>query len=437
MNAQQPVQEDLSQYEVQPMVDDFQQYEVHPTEESTLAYLGRGAVRVASRLGEMALGLPEDLRQLAGGIGIKAAEAITGKEAPFTRQQLAKGQVLSSSSDIRKELAERTEGYTEPQTPGEEKADEFLTDVALLGLPIKGKIPFQRAIGTAIAGHLAKEGVAKFGGAETTQDLAKLGAFFTAGLVRGPGAANKYVNSLYKERNDLLPSGADVDATVLNRSLSSLKTNLEKGVPGTAENAVLKYVDTLLQKTQGGRIAVDELTAVKPQINARISELVSKEGIKRKDARQKFKVLGNDIEKTIEAYGKTNPEFLKLHKNANQAYGAIEESKKVSQFIREHVPNANKLAVGLALETYALGATAAVKTLGGAAVGYGSLKGMELISRINNSPVLRKYYLGVLENAMKENAAATAGNLRALDHAMKKEDPELYNVLKNQLSSSE
>lgn len=432
MNAQQPVQEDFSKYEVQPMVDDFQQYEVQPTEESTLAYLARGATRVASRIGETVLGLPEDLRQLAGGIGIKAAEALTGYEAPFTRQQLAKGQVLSSSSDIRKELAERTGGYTEPQTPGEEKADEFITDVAMLGLPIKGKIPFQRAIGTAIAGHLSKEGIVKFGGGETAQDLGKIGTFFLAGLITPGKTAKTFSDNLYKQRDAILPAGADVDATVLNHRLNALKKDLLKGTPTAAEKAVLAPVEQLLEKTVGGRIAVDELTTSKRQINKLIGEVISKEGVKPKDAKQLFKTLGRDIEETIEIYGKhQNPEFLKLHKNANEAHGVLEESKKITRFIHNKVPGSGKLAASLLFEGYHWGPQAVVSTLGAAGAGYSAAKAAELVMRINNSPVLRKYYLGVIKNSAAGNAAAAAKNLKALNSKIEKEDPEMYKILES------
>lgn len=429
-------QEDLSQYEVQPLVDDAQNYEVKVPEESTLGSIARGATRVGSRIGESLIGLPQDLRQIAGGLIIKGAEKVTGEEQPFLREQLEKAKRSPSSADIREKASEFTGGYTEPKTPGEDKADEFFTDLAMLALPVKGKIPFARALGIDLLGHGAKIASEKFGATETSQDLTKLGTFFTVGLLSAPGNANKFVSNLYNKRNASLPVGADVDATVLNRSLKSLKTDLEKGVPGTAENAVLKYVDTLIDKTAGGRIAVDELTAVKPQINTKIGELV-KEGTKRKDARQKFKELGKEIENTIEAYGKTNPKFLELHKNANQAYAAIEESKRVSQFIRDKVPDVKKLVTGAALETLLLGPLATARTIGIGLAGVGSIKAAELAVRINKSPVLRKYYIAAIKGAIKENVGVVTQNLKALDHSMQKEDPELYNILKNQKSSSE
>lgn len=429
MNAQQPVQEDFSQYEVQPMVDDFQQYEVQPTEESTLAYIGRGASRVASRLGETLVGLPGDVRELAGRGAIKGIEAITGEDQPGLRKRLEENRRAPLSSELREKTASLTGGYTEPQTPGEETADEFLTDVALLGLPIKGKIPFQRAIGTAIAGHLVKEGVEKFGGSETTQDLSKLGTFFLAGLVTPGKTAKTFSDNLYKKRDASLPVGADVDATLLRRNLEGLKKHLQKGTPGAAEKAVIDPIDTLLQKSIGGRIEVEELTTAKRQINSKIGEVIKKEGVKPGDARQMFKRLGKNLEQTIEMYGnQSNKPFLKLHKDANQAHSVLEESKKVSHMVGKMLDVHHlKTPIGTIFTGTGAGALGtaiyhnpnlAGPILGGAAIGYSGVKTFELMNRISKSPVLRKYYQGVISNSLSGNAAATYQNLKNLDEAM-------------------
>ncbi len=53
--------------------------------------------------------------------------------------------------------------------------------------------------------------------------------------------------------------------------------------------------------------------------------------------------------------------------------------------------------------------------------GYGALKTGELVARIAKSPVLRKYYTGVVEAALKDDAAAMVKELNKLDAALKKE----------------
>lgn len=422
-----PQQDDFSQYEVQPLVDEFAKYEVQAPEESTLGSIVRGGARVASRVGESLIGLPGDLRELAKNAGLKAAEYVTGQEKPELRQRIEENRMVPLSSELREKTKEFSGGYTEPVTSAEEKSDEIFTDLAMLGLPVKGRIPFARALGTTIAGHLVKEGAEKFGAGETTQDLSKLGTFLLAGLITPGKTANTFANNLYKERDALLPVGADVDASLLRQNLQSIKTHLQKGVPGTKENAVLDPIEKLLQKTAGGRIEVSELTTAKRQINDKIREVVSKEGVRPKDAKQLFKSLNRNIEETIEIYGnQSNPAFLKLHKDANQAFGAIEESKKITNFIRNKVPGSGKLAASILFEAGTLGVPAAIKTVGAAGVAFSTVKAMELMSRINQSPVLRKYYLGVVKNSLSGNSYAVAKNLKALDMMIKKEEPEMH-----------
>lgn len=423
--------DDFSQYEVKPMVDDFNKYEVKIPEESALGYIARSAARTGARLGETILGLPGDIREGLKGLAISGMNLISPESAQVFREQEQQPKLFSlpTSSDIRQKTAELTGGYTEPRTSGETKADEFLTDFALLALPVKGKIPFARAIGTDIAGHLAKEGIEKFGAGTTSQDITKLGTFFLAGLITPGKTAKTFANNLYKQRDALIPPGADVDATNFTRNLQNLKTKLQKGVPGSKENAVLKYVDELLTKSAGGRIEIEELTNVKRQINERISELVQEGTLKRKDARQLFKPLGRSVEDAIELYGsQSNAPFLKAHKQANEVWGAIEESGKVSNMVGNLLKGHHlKTPIGTLFTgggAAALGGaiyhhpSLAGPIIGASAIGYGANKTVELMNRIRKSPTLRKYYQGVIAESLRGNSAATLKNLQNLDKAM-------------------
>lgn len=429
----QPRLEDLAQYEVKPLVNpnDLAQYEVKVPEESALGYITRGAARTGSRLGEAILGLPGDIREGLKGLAISGVNLVSPESAQFfkEKEQQPKPFSLPTSSDIREKTAELTGGFTEPKTSGEAKADEFLTDFAMLALPVKRKIPFARAIGTDIAGHLAKEGIEKFGAGTTTQDITKLGTFFLAGLITPGKSARKLANDLYKQRDALIPAGADVAATNFVQDLKGLKAKLLKGVPGTKENAVLKYIDELLTKSAGGRIEIEELTNVKRQINERITELVQEGTFKRKDARQLFKPLGRYVEDAIELYGtQSNAPFLKAHKQANEVWGAIEESGKVSSMVSNLLKGHHlKTPIGtlftgggaaaLGGAIYAHPALAG-PIIGTAGAAYGVNKAVELMNRVRKSPTLRKYYQGVVAESLKGNSAAALKNLQNLDKAM-------------------
>ncbi len=56
------------------------------------------------------------------------------------------------------------------------------------------------------------------------------------------------------------------------------------------------------------------------------------------------------------------------------------------------------------------------------ATGAAAVESGALLSRIYKSPTLRKYYYGVVQNAIKEDAVAMRENLKKLDEALEKED---------------
>ena len=63
----------------------------------------------------------------------------------------------------------------------------------------------------------------------------------------------------------------------------------------------------------------------------------------------------------------------------------------------------------------------AFKSVGGAAIGAGSLKSAELAYRFLTNPTLRHYYNQVLSNAIRENGPATVKALVQLDKHYQKE----------------
>lgn len=405
--------------------DYWNQFQTIEQPETTGEYALRTGARTGARAAETIAGIPGEAEAFVRGMYRKEIRHFPfqeGKppEGPIPEPKEPVKTLFPTTSEIREFGKEKTGGYLEPKTKGEAKYDEFIQDVAALALPVKGKIPFARALGTAFAGNIAKETAEMLGASEGKKDATKLGTFFLAGLI-SPQNASKYTESLYKKRNALLPTGADVATDKFTTQLQSLKKTLEKGSPGAKENAVLKPINDLLGKSAGGRIEVDELLAAKRQINDKIREVISKEGVKPKDARQAFKPLGRFVEDAIDLYGtQSNPEFLKLHKEANEAFGAIESSKKVFEFLKDKIPDARKIVSGLALEAFALGPSSLVPTIGTAAGAFGALKSGEVMTRIAKSPTLRKHYMAVVKHSLDQNKGAALKSLKAFDNELKK-----------------
>ncbi len=390
--------------------------------------LPRHAARTGSRVVETLAGLPGDIVDLLKtGLGY-GAEKIAGKPLPAFREALEKGpssvqgdeflpENIPSSREIREPIGKLTKGFTEPQTEKEELSDEIFSDIASLAIPVKGKIPFARSIGTALAANLAKQGAKELGGREGTQALTKMGTMFLAGLL-GRGNVKDFAKNLYEKRDSFLPPGAEIESSRLVKALEQTKKNLEKGVSTPNKTAVIKPIDEILQKSRNGMIKIEDLTAAQRDLNELIKDPALLRG-----AKKIFEPVKNDIKKTIEAYGKSNPEFLKYHNDANEAFGTIAQSQKVSKKINQWIKPKDFLygtpAVAL-FEHYHPGAV--LPKLAMTAAGYGGLKTGELLYRIGKSPVLQRHYLGVIKETLKDNAPGTIRHLEQINVELKRKN---------------
>ena len=391
----------------------------------------RHAARTGSRVVETLAGLPGDIVDLLKtGLGY-GAEKIAGKPLPAFREALEKGpssvqgdeflpENIPSSREIREPIGKLTKGFTEPQTEKEEFSDELISDIASLAIPVKGKIPFARSIGTALAANLAKQGVKELGGREGTQALTKMGTMFIAGLL-GRGNVKNFSKNLYEKRDSLIPPGAEIESSRLVKSLEQTKRNLEKGVTTPNKNAVIKPIDEILQKSKSGMIKIEDLTAAQRDFNELMQDPALLKG-----AKKQFAPVKKDIENAINIYGKSNPEFLKYHKEANEAFGTIAESQKVSKNIGKWIKSKPSLIASPALTLFEYQHPGAIlPTIAGAVGGYGALKTGELLYRIGKSPVLQKHYLGVVKESLKDNATGTIRHLEQINAELKKKNTKI------------
>lgn len=215
-------------------------------EESLPASVLRNTTRLAARSGEAALGLPGDiesgLRTVKEAVlpskydpaqylvdGIKSgAKRFLGIDldkinpANYLVDQLKKilpsidGQILPTSETVRKGITKKVlpKSFSVPQGGWETLADDFVSDATSLLVPVKGKIPFARALKTAGAGNLASTLVKKIGGGEGSQAGAKIGTILLTSM-GNPFSFKNHVKTLY-------PSQAENFADEVNKSSSIL-----------------------------------------------------------------------------------------------------------------------------------------------------------------------------------------------------------------------
>lgn len=411
-----------------PAEDKWSQFAV----ESPTGQVKRHLLRSGARAGEMLLGLGGEIREAPGNLMRFGEKLITGKVTPESKFESFVKKVifppaisgLPTSSEVREKLTKPLSGeYLEPRTKGEELSDEVVQDLTALMIPIKGRIPFMRALGSEVAAQSLKQGIKLGGGSEETQELAKLGGFFLGNVLSQP-KVKAYKDALYKKANSLRPEYASTDALNLESDLNTLKTHLKRGGTATSKTKALEKIDEVLGKIEGEEISVVELEEFKKTINEARSGLYQEAGLDKKGkrlAKRNLDDVSKSIDKTLAGYGKENPEWFKSYKEANAAHAAIEQSKKMSKFIwgvgkKFGIPVAMLELFGLhAAPGLALGAIKGVGLLGG------GVKSAEFLTRVLAKPALRKHYLNVLKNAGHENVRITIKDLDRLEKAMREE----------------
>ena len=254
---------------------DFTPYSA-PEPEGVKGKLARGAGRTIARSAETVAGLPGDIQNFISGLLTKGFGLAVGEEKAQQASEFAKGTMglipglqAPSSAQIREEGTQALTGeYLEPQTSGEATYDEFVSDFAALAIPVKGKIPFARALGTSLFGNLGKEIVKALGGGEKAQTYTKLGTMMLAGALGRQGARN-YVSELHGEARDLIPAGATIKANDLLNKLSKFETTIRKGGITPQKTPALSLVKQLMGKIKasGNDLLVEELPEFRKSIN--------------------------------------------------------------------------------------------------------------------------------------------------------------------------
>lgn len=409
-------------------------------EESNLAAAGRHTARTLARGVETVGGLVGNLREFSKSagewIGDKARSAIgkpplTDQQKDELRNQLEPKswdllgrfvEAFPTSQDIRENVTQSLTGeYLDPQDAGEEISDEFFSDVASLLIPVKGagsklKIPFARAIGTALFANTSGE-VAKAYGLEPTEaGYTKMGAMLLAGFM-GRGGARKYANGLYREAIDMIPEGAVMNGKGLLNQVDSYIATLKKGGISPQKQPALSLANQLRQKIlqSGGDITVDEIPAFRRSVND--YRFNRQSGLT--DSGRYFLDRFDDIlNNQLMDYGKQNPAFLSKYRDANTGIAGFKQSNKVADYISKKVDVTQMKPETLLI----LGMHAPTPgVLGGITVTAGAAKIAQIMHRVGKNPVLRQYYLNVLESSLKDNAPSMIRNLEKLDIELAKD----------------
>lgn len=386
--------------------DPFEAYRIKEAKGfSGIPEIGRHATRIASRIAETIGGIPGDLQSIFESGLFAGFEKLTGKKVP----EYISSRHFPTSEELQNKSEELSEGFTSAQSPTEKSVDEFTQLVSSLLGPMK----LRKAIGVGLGSHLAKEGIKLIGLEEGVQEAGKLGTMFILSSIN-PKGAMKYASNQYQRANDLA-KGASIQATKLENNLANMVSELNKGVTTPGKNAVIRPAEELVRKINNGKIAVQDLTAAKRDINTLMGDpaLLKREKVL-------LKKLGKEVDMAIKPFEKINPDFSKAYRPANEIYGAVSEGNKAARFLEKTV--GTKSVMGAVMAETLLGhPEAVIPTAMGAGGVYVGAKTIDFFTRLAKSNELRKYYYKSLLSAAKEDAGAVRHYAGKIEEIMEKD----------------
>jgi len=378
--------------------------------ESSLQTGFRNIARLTARGAESLAGLPGDIESGLRTAGNWVVNKLTGVSELVPTQPS-----LPTSEQIRKEVTQPLGGeYLAPQGEAEQFGDAIVSDLVPLLLPLKGKIPFTRALASAGFGNLASWGVKQAGLGVGAQTGAKLGTMIATSLV-GPAGLNRYMNSLYQTAESSIPEGAAISAKPVIENIDRLKKIINKGISTESKDAVGKIINGIEGKIKNGFLPVDEAIEIKRNINEVVRDLRGATGIQKM-----LPSITNSLNEVITNYGKGNRSFLRNFREAEGVYKGINEASKITSFLQKNVTLDKFLTpiTGILLGLYPFSSTG--KIVGSL---FGAKKGLPVIESLFRSPSIRRYYAKALAASAAKNVPVMLKNVKSLDIALAKEQP--------------
>ena len=405
-----------------------------PQEENLLSGALRQGGRAVARTAETVLGAPRAFGEFLESVVPeqalkKGAEKIgLGKPAEFLLEKTKKYapyKLFPKSQDIRELNKFIFGGKLEPKNEFERFSDDVISDFAALALPLPGSnLKAVKPLVLSLGGNVASEALGHLGGTEKEKSFAKLGTILIGSLAN-PGGAQKLANELYGKAREARPANVRVQTSNLNKRLNQVERELKRGGSENWKPKLFTKIEEIRKQMAGNNIEVGELERFKPTINNIIGELKAEKNATRfgiKSAKRYANQLAHAVDEALTDYGRQNPKWEKAYREANEIHGTIAQSNKVRNYL---IDKLGTISPHLTATLFGIGhgPGATLTGLGaGAAATAGAVESGALLARVWNSPRLRKYYYGVIQNAIKEDAVAMRENMRKLEEALEKED---------------
>lgn len=363
-----------------------------------------------ARIGEAIVGLPGDIAQL-GTTAINYGLEKLGTNPKILPQS---PEFLPTSTQLRQLQPE----YLQPKSQGAETIGEIAQTLTRALLPPFGASSLSSIpgiLGRAIIGETGARGIKVLGGGPVAQEIGRVGSFFLSSLYGGKSQATKTMKDAYKNARE------SIKDKPLSPSLrNSLKSKNEQfydklGRVISEDKKFLrdssKSIESILTDA---RPSVEELWDAKIALNNKIGSLNPKSPEYRLTSQ-----LVNNINETLQSYGKENKDFIKNFNLGEEIYKGLQASTSASKFLRENVslkslfkkPLYKLIAFNLHPGKVAAGATIAT----------GLREATKFHDLLSKSPSARKMMANILKGALEQNSQAVIRNTLGLEKEFNKD----------------
>lgn len=383
--------------------------------ESNLGYTARTGARTLARASESIAGLPGDIISGVKGLANYGISKLTGNPGPIPNIP------LPTSEAIRRNITKPLTGeYLEPQGSGEEFYDRIIGDAATLLIPIKGKVPFVKAIGGAlgrsVVGNTAQWAAEQITDSPLVGVGAKIGAMALAGTVGGRKELTTLKNKSYKEAFSKISENAKFSFKPEKEKIDKLVKTLSKGDRPDKSFVLdrLNSIDNVVNKV--GRGSIEEAINLKQDWNKYLSDPSLS-----KTSRDSIKQAVGIVNDGIKRYGSKKPEFFKPYQAAEELTGALQSTNYVQKilakhpYLRENVKNpiVEKLLWGGVI--YGAGRAGFQTIAGVASAGLAIRETAKAYQLLSRSPIAQRYYKDIIEATLRNDVKSIAKNLSKLD----------------------
>ena len=393
--------------------------------ESVPKMIGRNIARTAYKVGvEAPLETAEGIGALAKSFSpvdqfmkLIGAGQLTPEQTKELKERVSKYNIdvpgisppLVSSEGAKETAKQLTGDFLEPHSDLEKSWDESIKTAStmLYGPKItKGKV-LRAGIG-GFGGEAAKETVEGFGGEGIPAEASKLATMMLASGFKWNGA-KKLAEEHYAKARAALPKNVLGSATNLENELDGLISKWGKGGSTFDKRMAIKEAQQLKSRINNGLLDYDEAWEYKRDLNKNQAGLYAEQGATKpsvKDARSKIAEINSRVKDFLKTSQSTHPEFYENLSRADEIYSAIEQSKIIGSWVKETFPALKDTLLHqiLVIGEYALLKTSPTLAAGAAGI-VAANEGRAIISQMVKSPVLRKYYVDIVKNATKQNAA--------------------------------